>query len=155
MRRAALALAAPAAGLAVLLRFKYGTSPPGAPGRGPAGPRPGASRSALPGPGPSQPASGPSGTRTVTGAAVSIPFGPVQVAVTLDGSRILAVKSVQMPTDYSQSAYIASVAAPLLAREVVAAQSARINVVSGATYDSYGYAQSVQSALDRARAGAG
>jgi uncharacterized protein with FMN-binding domain len=54
-----------------------------------------------------------------------------------------------MPADESTSQSISAQVAPLLAQEVITAQSARINVISGATYDSEGYAASVQSALDR------
>jgi len=47
---------------------------------------------------------------------------------------------------------ISSQVEPILQQEVLQAQSAQIDLVSGATYTSEGYAQSLQSALDKARA---
>jgi uncharacterized protein with FMN-binding domain len=89
---------------------------------------------------------------TFTGQNVANFFGPVQVQIVVSGGRITGVKAIQSPNDNPQSAYIASVAMPYLSQEVLQAQSAQINIVSGATYDSQSYAQSVQSALDMARA---
>jgi uncharacterized protein with FMN-binding domain len=89
---------------------------------------------------------------TFTGQNAANFFGPVQVQIVVSGGRITGVKTIQSPSDNPQSAYIASVAMPYLLQEVLQAQSAQINVVSGATYDSQSYAQSVQSALDMARA---
>ena len=89
---------------------------------------------------------------TFAGQTVTSFFGPIQVQIVVSGGRISGVKTLQSPGDNPQSAYIASVATPYLAQEVLQAQSAKINIVSGATYDSQSYAQSVQSALDMARA---
>lgn len=89
---------------------------------------------------------------TFTGQSVTNFFGPVQVQLVVSGGRITAVKAIQSPNDNPQSAYIASVAMPYLRQEVLQAQSAQINILSGATYDSQSYTQSVQSALDMARA---
>ncbi len=91
-----------------------------------------------------------SSTRTVTGDVFDNRFGPVQVRVTLSGHQILAVDAVQLPSDHPRSAYISQQAGPLLQQETLQAQSAQIDVVSGATYTSQSYAQSLQSALDRA-----
>jgi uncharacterized protein with FMN-binding domain len=77
-------------------------------------------------------------------------FGDVQVQVVVSGGRITDVKALQYPTDRPQSAYISSVAIPYLHDEVLKAQSAQIDVISGATFTSESYAQSVQSALARA-----
>jgi uncharacterized protein with FMN-binding domain len=77
-------------------------------------------------------------------------FGDVQVQVVISGGRITDVKALQYPTDRPQSAYISSVAIPYLHDEVLKAQSAQIDIVSGATFTSESYAQSVQSALARA-----
>jgi uncharacterized protein with FMN-binding domain len=63
--------------------------------------------------------------------------------------RITSITNVALPFDRSRSQEISSVAGPLLRSEALQAQSARIDVVSGATYTSNGYAQSLQSALDR------
>jgi uncharacterized protein with FMN-binding domain len=78
-------------------------------------------------------------------------YGPVQVAVVLNGTRIVDVHALQMPTDRARSADISSQAAPLLHDEVIQVQSARIDTIGGATYTSASYAQSLQSALDKAR----
>lgn len=89
---------------------------------------------------------------TYTGQDAANFFGPVQVQIVVSGGHIKSVKTLQQPSDNPQSAYIASVAMPLLRQEVLKAQSARIDIISGATYDSDSYAQSVQSALDQAKA---
>jgi uncharacterized protein with FMN-binding domain len=80
------------------------------------------------------------------------PYGTIQVRVTLNGGRITDVSTVQSPNDRGRSVEIAQQSLPVLRQEVLRAQSAQIDVVSGASYDSQGYAQSVQSALDKARA---
>jgi uncharacterized protein with FMN-binding domain len=98
------------------------------------------------------PAPGPSGTRTLTGDVVSNRYGEVQVAVVVQGTRILDVKALRLPFDRSRSQEISNQAAPLLRSEVLSAQSAQIDTISGATYTSDSYAQSLQSALDQARA---
>jgi uncharacterized protein with FMN-binding domain len=87
-----------------------------------------------------------------TGQTFTNFYGPVQVQLVIVGGKITDVKVVQSPSDNPQSAYIASVALPYLRQEVLQAQSANINAVSGATFDSQAYVQSVQSALDSARA---
>ena len=89
-------------------------------------------------------------TKTVVGGVASTRFGPVQVQLTLQGARILDVQAIQMPSSHPRSQRISDEAAPMLRSEVLQAQSARINLISGASYTSQGYAESVQSALDRA-----
>ncbi|GGV32240.1 hypothetical protein GCM10010495_56260 [Kitasatospora herbaricolor] len=88
--------------------------------------------------------------RTVTGTAADTRFGPVQVKVTLDGTKITKVEAIQYPTHDRRDQEINSYAVPLLNQEAVDAQSADIDVVSGATFTSQGYTTSLQSALDRA-----
>lgn len=92
----------------------------------------------------------PAGPHTVDGAVVSTPYGPVQVAVTFAGTRITGVRAMRTPSDANRSVELAAEATPVLRQEVLAAQSARIDSVSGATYTSDGYAQSVQYAIDHA-----
>ena len=79
-------------------------------------------------------------------------FGDTQVKVTISGGRITNVQPLQLPFDRQRSAEISQYAAPLLHDEVLQAQSAQIDSLSGATYTSDAYAQSVQSALDQAHA---
>lgn len=88
--------------------------------------------------------------RTVLGAAEGNPYGTVQVRLTLDGTRITDVTAVQLPSG-GRSSEISAYAAPQLRSEVLAAQSAGIDTVSGASYTSEGYARSLQAALDAAR----
>jgi len=103
------------------------------------------------------PAGKPSGTagsvatRTVTGAVANTQYGPMQVQVTLVGQRITKVAVVQQTNVGARSEQIDSAAIPRLTSETLTAQSARIDAVSGASYTSAGYIQSLQSALDKAR----
>lgn len=89
-----------------------------------------------------------SGSRTVTGDAVTTRYGTVQVAAVMDGSKLVSVTPLQW-TDFPR--YVTRVSS-VLPREVLSAQSAHVAVVSGATYTSEGYLESLQSALDRAQA---
>ena len=91
-----------------------------------------------------------SGTATVTGSTVQTRWGPVQVALTVDGSEITGVNVLQYPNADPKDAEINGYALPILVRETLDAQDADIDMVSGATYTSIGYQQSLQSALDQA-----
>ncbi|GHS87234.1 hypothetical protein AGMMS50218_08660 [Actinomycetota bacterium] len=88
-------------------------------------------------------------TVTVAGDVVQTRYGPVQVALTLTAGTITDVQTLQSPSAQRESAQIAARSTPVLAQEVLAAQSAHIDTVSGATYTSEGYRQSVQSVLDQ------
>ena len=87
-----------------------------------------------------------------SGPVVQIPFGNVQVQVTVQGGKIVDVQPIQLPTAHMMSQQIGQYAAPILRQEALQAQSAQINLVSGATYTSEAYAQSLQGALDQALA---
>ena len=108
-------------------------------------------------PAPSSPASptpAPTGaTGTFTGQDVPNRFGDVQVQVVVANGRITDVKALQLPSDRAQSAYISEIAGPLLRTEALQAQNAKIDVISGATYTSLSYAQSLDSALHQAHVG--
>lgn len=84
------------------------------------------------------------------GDTVQTRYGPVRLRVTLQGSRITAVSAVQVPDGSPRDQEITGFAVPQLTQEALSAQSARIDTVSGATYTSEGYIQSLQSALDKA-----
>ena len=103
------------------------------------------------------PAAGSGGTAlangTVTGPVVQTRFGPVQVQVTIAGGKISDVTALQLPSDRQRSAEISGIVGPMLRSEALAAQSAQIDLISGATYTSDAYAQSLQSALDQAAHG--
>ncbi len=87
---------------------------------------------------------------TYTGPVVENPYGPVQVQVTEEGGKITDVKALQMPTEHALSKEISEQVAPMLRAEVLQAQSAEINLVSGATYTSESFASSLQGALRQA-----
>ena len=92
---------------------------------------------------------------TVNGAPVDTAYGPVQVQIRLRGGHIISSDAIEYPNGGSRDQEINSQAIPQLNHEAVQADSARIDTVSGATYTSDGYRQSLQSALDAAhRAGA-
>lgn len=91
-----------------------------------------------------------SGSTTVTGTAADTRWGPVQVQLTITGGRITDVSVVRYPDSNGHDRQINARALPILVRETLDAQSADIDMVSGATYTSDGYATSLQSALDQA-----
>ena len=93
-----------------------------------------------------------SATKTVTGDAADTRYGPVQLQVTFSGKKITSINVLQYPSESFRDQQINSYALPLLNQEAIAAQNANIDVVSGATYTSDGYAQSLQSAIDKAGA---
>ncbi|TCC08855.1 FMN-binding protein [Kribbella soli] len=86
----------------------------------------------------------------VAGGVVDTQYGPVQVEVTVRGGRIAKARALQHPSGGGETDQINSYAVPQLDHETLAAQSANIDTVSGATFTSDGYRQSLQSALDAA-----
>ena len=94
--------------------------------------------------------SAPSSTRTYTGTAASTRYGPVQVQIIVAVGKITDVAVPQSPSSSPRDVQIADRALPVLVRETISAQSAKIDMVSGATYTSDGYVTSLQSALDQA-----
>jgi uncharacterized protein with FMN-binding domain len=89
-------------------------------------------------------------TVTVNGAAVDTDYGPVQVQISLRGSKIISATAIAYPQESGRDMEINSYAIPMLQQDTVTKQSAQIDTVSGATYTSDGYRQSLQSALDAA-----
>ena len=178
MRRLLLALVSTAAGLAAVLSFKTqgsaatsgaaaapqtgtqaSSSAPastGSAGSGSAGTASGsagtASGSGSTSAGSKSSSAGAGGGRTLTGAVSSTPYGPMQVQVTMAAHKITGVKVLQETNDGVMSQQIDANAVPQLTKETLAAQSARIDAVSGASYTSAGYIKSLQSALDKANA---
>ncbi|WP_082888996.1 FMN-binding protein [Leifsonia xyli] len=98
---------------------------------------------------PSPSASASTATTTVTGDAVDTRYGAVQVEVTFSGTTITAVRTVQSPSGNGRDIEINDQALPILQQEALQSQSANIDTVSGATYTSEGYIQSLQSAIDK------
>ena len=102
-----------------------------------------------------QPVTSPGGSPgstdgTYTGQDVQTIFGDVQVQIVVSGGKVTDVRALQLPTDRERSAVISQYAGPMLSQEAIAAQSAQIDIISGATYTSEAYAQSLQSALQQA-----
>ncbi|NES29531.1 FMN-binding protein [Micromonospora terminaliae] len=91
-----------------------------------------------------------SGDGTATGAVAQTRWGPVQVRITVSGGKITDVTAVQVPDGNHRDQEINDYAVPILRQEALAAQSARIDTVSGATVTSDGYRESLQSAIDAA-----
>lgn len=89
---------------------------------------------------------------TVDGAAIATRWGTVQVQVTIAGGAITDVTAIQLPSGDQHSADISARVEPVLRSSALAVQSAEIDVISGATYTSIAYAQSLQAALDAVRA---
>jgi len=165
MRRALLTLGGTAAGLAALLSFKThslaavdpststpamsaGTSQMMASGTGSSSMGSAAGNTASAASKASE--SAPAAARTVTGTVASTMYGPMQVQVSLDGTKITKVTVLQRTDDGTESNQIDATAIPQLTNEALAAQSAHIDAVSGASYTSSGYIKSLQSALDQA-----
>ena len=76
-------------------------------------------------------------------------YGAVQVRVTVTHGRIVNVAALRLPRGNQMDVQLSKPAARVLERRVITAQSANVDMVSGATYTSQGYLSSVQSALDR------
>jgi uncharacterized protein with FMN-binding domain len=90
-----------------------------------------------------------SGSQTYDGSVVQTRFGTVQVEITVQGGNVVTVAAIALPVG-GRSGMISSYVAPILSSEALTAQSASIDLVSGATYTSDAYAQSLQAALDQA-----
>jgi uncharacterized protein with FMN-binding domain len=169
MRRAVIAVAGTAAGLIGILGYRSGPTPSRGRSASPSG------GSAVAGPTPtevpptSEPTTvpttvptttpsttpppttaAPTGTGSFVGQDFPTEYGDVQVRVVYRNGRITDVQAVLLPNDRPRSAEISNVAGPQLRDEVLLAQSAKIDAVSGATYTSVSYALSVQSAIDQA-----
>ncbi len=164
MRRVLLAIGGTIAGLVALLSFRShavagspavtantglsSTTPaPASSSVGSAGSSPAAPTGSSPAPATSAPGSAPA---VLTGQTIQTKFGPMQVQITLVSHKIVKVTVLQQTDLGSLSSQIDQRAIPQLDQETLAAQSASIDAVSGASYTSAGYIQSLQSALDKA-----
>ena len=168
MRRMPIVVAGTAAGLAAVLGFhteSMGTSllsglsgasgtaktPAGASGAGSASATttttPSSTRGSVSG-STSTTTSTATGTRTALGADIQYRYGELELEVTVTGSRITNVQPVIDTAFDPHSSQVNSYAEPLLQNETLQAQSANISGVSGATFTSQAYVQSLQAALD-------
>jgi uncharacterized protein with FMN-binding domain len=150
MRRALLAVSGTVVGLVMLLSFKTHpaavSNPPAALGT----PTPDTTGGASTTPSSTAGSAASGGSRTVTGEAAQTRYGPVQVQITVSGGTVTSVTAVDYPQNDPRDQQINSFAIPQLNQEATAAKSTNIDIVSGATYTSQGYIQSLQSALDQA-----
>jgi uncharacterized protein with FMN-binding domain len=161
--RATVAIVATIVGIFLLFSFQTPATVPAASRPSASGPTATPTSSGQGGPTPTPPA-GTSGAAaspspstaagykdgSYTGQDAPNQYGDVQVKVIISGGKIIDVQALTLPSDRQRSAEISQQAAPLLHDEVVQAQSAQIDILSGATFTSDSYAQSVQSALDQA-----
>ena len=147
-KRGPLAAAASAAGLGGVLLLHAGSGPlvraAPPPSTVPSG-QPPATTSTVPPTGSTSPAA----VRSAVGTAEQYGYGVLSVKVTVKGAHITDVSVVQLQTAEPYSQNLAQQVIPTLRGEVLSAQSAQVNGISGATYTSEAYAYSVQSALDQ------
>jgi len=160
MRRVILAVTGTIAGLVALLSFK--SHVPSAPVAATTGGTGGASTSSsstsgggqtevVPGAFPQGSIAGnlPAGETAVDGKVASTAYGPVQIQLIKRAGKIVKVAVLVQPTNTLHDVQIGEFAFPKLISETLAAQNGKIDAVSGATYTSAGYIQSLQSALDK------
>jgi uncharacterized protein with FMN-binding domain len=88
---------------------------------------------------------------TYSGDTADTPYGTVQVAAVISGGKISDIKFLQMPFEENRSQQVTNMAEPQLKQNTLDAQSSNIDFVSGATSTSYGYKESLQAALDKAK----
>lgn len=87
---------------------------------------------------------------TYTGSTEDAYYGNVKVSATISGGKITDVKFLQYPHTHSTSVYINQQAMPYLQQEAIKAQSSHVNIISGATYTSQAFIQSLSNALSQA-----
>jgi uncharacterized protein with FMN-binding domain len=158
MKRASLlVLTGTVAGFAGVLTFHTRPASPASlatSGSPPGGTQSAPSRQASPAssgaarPATARPAPASSATRSATGPNVPFGYGTLSVRVVARGTQITDVSVPAIQTAEPTSQQISAQAIPTLRAEVLSAQSAGINGVSGATYTSQAYVQSLQAALD-------
>ena len=86
-----------------------------------------------------------------TGISEDAYYGNIQVKAVIQNGKITDVIFLDHPHDRSTSVYINSQAMPYLKQEAIAAQSAKVNIISGATDSSIAFRQSLASALAQAK----
>jgi uncharacterized protein with FMN-binding domain len=143
MRRLLLLVSGTAVAIVVVVAIRTHAQPPVH--HPPGGPSP-TGRVALPPPSATRRAYHPG---VATGAVARTDYGAVQVRVTVTHGRIVNVTALRLPHGNQMDVQLSKPAARVLERRVISAQSANVDMVSGATYTSQGYLSSLQSALDR------
>jgi uncharacterized protein with FMN-binding domain len=158
MRRAVLTIVGTIAGLVALLSFKShlptvpsaAVSTTGGTGSTAGTAAPSSSPATVPGEFPMGSLAGKlsAGETAVTGHVATTVYGPVQIQLVMRNSKIVKVAVLQQPMNTANDIQIGEFAFPKLIGETLAAQTAKIDAVSGASYTSAGYIKSLQSALD-------
>ncbi len=154
MRRVILAVTATIAGLVALLSFKSHAptlaAATGTTGGSPTSSSSASSSSSVPGEFPTGSAAPKltAGQSTLTGHVANTAYGPVQIQLVVQDSKIVKVAILEQPTNTIHDIQIGEFAFPRLISETLTAQNAKIDAVSGASYTSAGYIASLQSALD-------
>lgn len=105
---------------------------------------------AAPAPAQTKPAAAAGVSGTFDGNTASTRWGPVQVRIVVKDGKIVAASALKSPDGDSRSRSISQQAIPYLVQETLAAQSAQISGVGGASYTSNGWYTSLQSALKKA-----
>jgi len=161
MRRVILAVTGTVAGLVALLSFKsHVPSVPVSAAGGSGGSSSSSTSSSSSSGGQTQTVPGefpqgsvaknlPAGETAVDGNVANTAYGPVQIQLIERSSKIVKVAVLVQPANTLHDIQIGAFAFPKLIGETLAAQNGKIDAVSGATYTSAGYIQSLQSALDK------
>ena len=89
---------------------------------------------------------------TYQGSVEDAYYGNVLVSATISGGKIKSVKFLQYPNSHSTSVYINQQAMPYLQQEAIQAQNSNVNIISGATFTSQAFTQSLSTALSKAQA---
>jgi uncharacterized protein with FMN-binding domain len=114
-------------------------------------PSPAPTPTPTPTPAPAPAAAGLYRNGSYNGDSVNAYFGNVQVEAVISGGKLADVKVLAYPSDRTTSARINNSALPKLVQEAITSQSAQVDVVSGATQTSQGFAQSLATALAKAK----
>jgi hypothetical protein len=159
MRSALAALVVTA--VAVVLLARYETHPPerlnpnsalgdGAQARAQASPAPGFTPTPTPAPPRSGVLAGTPGTRAGTGPVITTPFSTIQVRAVVRGARLVGVETVTLSGADPHTEALNARAEPILRREALKAGTAAVDTVSGATYTSESWRDSLKAAIARA-----
>ena len=158
MRRVILAVTGTIAGLVALLSFKshvpsvpVAATTGGSGGSSSSSSSSGGQTTTVPGEFPQGSLAGklPAGETAVDGEAANTAYGPVQIQLIERNTKIVKVAVLVQPANTLHDIQIGAFAFPKLISETLTAQSGKIDAVSGASYTSAGYIQSLQSALDK------
>ncbi len=98
-----------------------------------------------------QPTNGLYANGSYTGSPADAYYGNVQVQAVIRGGALASVQILQYPSDHQASQYINSQALPLLQSEAIQSQNSNVNIISGATFTSQAFQQSLASALTQAQ----